>query len=107
MSRGSTARHGAHDQEWLGARNYCIRQSSVRRIVRQIFFARKESEERAPSQRAMIADGPAQNRIAYFERVENGAHRDGTCHFQLHFALHVREVAKVNWQYHTDVHKSE
>src|SRR5260221_8462699 len=74
-----------------------LRQRSVRRIVSQILFARKEAQERAALQRAVVADGAAQHGIAGFECVENCA----LCHWGYYFELRVAgkmgQRSQVGW----------
>ena len=47
----------------------------IRRVMRQVFFAGEEAQERAALVRHVIADGAAQHGIACFQRVEHRARR--------------------------------
>ena len=68
--RASASRHGANYKERLNTANDFIWERSLRRLVRQIFFACVESDERTAAQRGVIANGPAKHRMARFESVE-------------------------------------
>src|SRR6266576_6252017 len=59
------------NQERLCACGDQLRQWRVRRVVRQIPRAREEAQEWPALRRDMVADRPAQHRIARLERVEH------------------------------------
>ena len=57
----------------------------------QILGAGEEPHERPALLRDVIADGPAQHRIAGLQRVEHRALRDWPLHLKLHLARDVRQ----------------
>jgi len=52
--------------------------------------------------RAVVADGPAQHRVAGLKRVEDRALRDRALDAELHLALNLREGAQVLGEYDAD-----
>ncbi|HSS10500.1 MAG TPA: hypothetical protein VLL25_11480 [Acidimicrobiales bacterium] len=82
-----TAGHGAHDDEWFGASSDGGGQGSVRRFVGQIFLAGKEPHERSTLFRRVVADRPAQYRIAGLELVKDRALSGYTFDVELYFAV--------------------
>src|ERR1700722_11179840 len=89
------ARHGPDDQEGLLSGDDLVGQCSIRRMVRQIFLAGKESDEWPALQADLVADRPAQDRMTCLERVEHSAQRNGTLHFKQHLAVHTRQAAQM------------
>ena len=105
----STTRHRADDEERFLSFNYRFRQHGFWRLVRDVFLAREEPNEWTPFQCAVIANRPAQNRIARFQRVEDGADRHRLANFKLNFALDSRQVPQVIWKddtYHPVAYRS-
>src|SRR5579862_3491639 len=94
--------HGADNQERLLAVRNGVRQSRLRRLERQVLLAGEKSHKRPPLQRLVIANRSTQDRIARFERVEDGTHRDRTGHFEFHVTVHTREIAQMKWKHDTD-----
>src|SRR5216117_4082310 len=72
------ARHGPDDQEGLCPRRDRVGQRGIRRFVGHILLAGEEPHERPAPLRDVVADSPAQHRIAGLERVEDRALRDRT-----------------------------
>src|SRR5215471_8579188 len=70
--------------------------------MRQILAAGEEPDKRAALLRDMIADRPAQHRIARLQRVEHRALRDRTFDVEHHFAIDLRELAQMCWQRDSD-----
>ena len=68
-------------------------QRGVGGLVRPVLLAREEPHERPAPLRDVVADRPAQHRIAGFEGVEHRAQRRRTLHPQLHLALDALEMA--------------
>ena len=57
----------------------------------QILFATEEPQERAALSGDVVADRPAQHRIAGFERVEDRALRDRFRDIELYIAVDVHQ----------------
>ncbi len=70
--------------------------ADVRRLMRNIFFAGKETHHRPAFLRNVIANRSAQC-IGYFafQRVENGARRDRAIQIELHFIADARQRAQM------------
>ena len=85
------ASDGSHDQERLGARRDRIGQRGVRRLVGQIPLAGEEPHERSALLRDLVADRPAQHRIAGLECVEDRALRGLALDVDFHLAVDVRQ----------------
>src|SRR5207247_9410427 len=60
----------------------------------------KEPDERPAPQRDGVANRPAQDRVAGFERVEERAHRDRALDLDLHLAVNARQCAQVMGEHH-------
>ena len=74
--------------------------------MRQILLASKEAQERPPLLGYMIADGSAQHRIPFLQRVEHRAQRDRRCDFERYLGAGVRQRSQVRRQkdsYHVKV----
>jgi len=80
-----TARDRPYDHECFPTLRHLGGQRGVQRLVRKIFLACKETQERPPLPRSLIADGAAQHRVLGFECVQNGAssYRLRDCDFDL------------------------
>src|ERR1700687_2949308 len=96
---GLAAGNSPDNEEGLLPGCNCVGQREVRRLVRQVFLASKEPQERSPLLRAMLADGATQHRITGLKRVENRAQRDRTFDFELDFTSDMRQRAKVLRQF--------
>src|SRR5207244_5624830 len=94
-TRELSSRDCAHNKERLGA--FCDRvgQGSIRRIVRYVFTARKEPDERSPLLRIVVTNGSAQRRILGLECIENRSQRSGTVSLELHFVADARQRAQM------------
>src|SRR6202023_2593610 len=95
-------RNGSDNQKWLNARNYCVRQRRVHRIVRQIFTTRKKSQKWSSLLRNMFANRPAQHRESRPQCVQHRTPRHGTLHFKLHFAVKRRECPQMRGHHHSN-----
>src|SRR5947208_5660133 len=87
----AAAGHGPHDQQGFGPRQDRVGQGGVWRFVGQILFAGEDPHERSALVRDLVADRPAQHRIAGLERVEDRALRGLTLDLELHLAVDARE----------------
>src|SRR3989442_15816601 len=85
------AGHGTHDQKRLCAHRDRVGQRGIRRFVGQILRAGEEPQERSALLRDVVADRPAQHRIAGLERVEDRALRGLTFNVELHLSVHARK----------------
>src|SRR2546426_4285281 len=85
------AGHRPHDQKRLRANRDRVGQRGIRRFVGQIPLAGEDPHERSALLRHVVADRPAQHRIARLERVEDRALRGPTLDVELHLAVDVRE----------------
>src|SRR5712692_3286519 len=77
---------GADDDEGFPARRDRIGQWGIRRLVGQILLAGEETQERPALLRDLVADRPAQHRIASLERVEDRPQRDWAVDLKFYFA---------------------
>lgn len=94
--------NGPYDDERFLPRGDRIGQGGVRGLVGQIFLTGEETQERAPLQRAMVANGAAQHRIAGLKGIEDGALRDRTIDVERHLAADVRQVAEMRGKNNAD-----
>ena len=94
-ARNSSACDCADYEEWLGSRDDCVGEWGVGLLVREIFAAGEEAQERATGLGDVVADRATQHRVATFERVDDGALRDGRLKVELDFAIDAREAAQV------------
>src|ERR687888_2071323 len=90
-----TARHGPHDEEGLLPVRDRLGQGGLWQLVGQVLLAGEEPDERSAPLRDVVADRPAQHRIAGLERVEDRALRDLTLDVELHVAFDLRELAQM------------
>jgi len=97
-----TSGDGSDDEEGFGTGRDGVRQWRVRRLVREVFFAREESQERPTLSRSVVADGPAQHGIAGFKGVEHGALRDRGLDLDLHLAADMRQSSQMLREYDSD-----
>jgi hypothetical protein len=86
-----SASHSAYDQERLSSACHRVGQGSIRRIVRQVLLAGKETDEWSSLFRHVIANRAAQHRIAGFKRVEDRALRHRSRDFKCHLSMDPRE----------------
>jgi len=77
---------GAYDEEGFRTGGDGVGEKRVRRLVRKILRAREEAEEGAAFERDVIADSAAEHGIGGFERVEDGAERNGARDVEKDFA---------------------
>ena len=61
----------------------------------EVLATSEEAQERPTRLRDVVADRPAQHRVATLERVYDGALRDGRLKVEFHFAPDAREPAEV------------
>src|SRR3954463_5577001 len=68
----STARDCADDEQRFLAGDYFLRQGQLRRLMREVFFASEESQERPTLAGDVITNRSLQHGIASLEGVEDG-----------------------------------
>src|SRR2546422_7983266 len=85
------AGNGPYDEKGLRPHRDRVGQRSVRLFVGQVLLAGEESYKRGALLRDVIADRPAQHRIAGLERVEDRALRGLTLAVERHLAVDVRQ----------------
>jgi len=68
----------------------------------QIFLAGEEAQERPALLRDLIANRPAQHRIADLERVEDRSQRDRAVELKFYFAADVRQRSEMLRNYDSD-----
>src|SRR5258707_14342462 len=83
----SPAGDGPHQQERLRPRRDGVGQRGVRRFMRQILSTGEEPHKRTALVRDVLANRPAQHRIAGLERVEDRALRGLALDLELHLAI--------------------
>src|SRR6266542_2082803 len=81
----STARDGANDVKRFCSRRDLLGQRSVRRRVRYILAAGKESQERPALSRDVLANRPMQHRILSLQCIEDRS----SCHFAVNLKCHI------------------
>ncbi len=86
---------GPHDQERLLAPGDRVGKRCLRRFKRQILLAGEEPQERPAPQRAVVADRPAQHRIAGLECVKDRALRSRALNVELDLAVDARQRPQV------------
>lgn len=84
---------GADYKERLCAARDRIRQRRVRRLVREIAFAREKPHERTPALRRVVAHRSSQHRKARFDCIEDGPLRRHAVDLYLELAADSRERA--------------
>src|SRR5262249_60153016 len=94
--------HGPDDQERLDAGGDRLGERIVRRVLRQVLFAGEESHEGPALLRNLVADRPAEHRIARLERVEDRARRDGPCDLELQLAVGPGQRPQMRGQHEPD-----
>ena len=87
----TAAGDGRHNQKGLGPRRDRLRQGGVRQFMGEVLLAREEPHKRLALVPDVIADRPAQHRIAGLEGIEDRALRGPAINLKLHFAVEVRQ----------------
>ena len=82
---GLTASNRPNHDKRLSARSNRLRQRRIRRFMGQILLASEKPQERPALQRDVVADRPAQHRIAALKRIQHRA----LCHRPLDLKLYV------------------
>ena len=96
------SRNGPDNDKRLLPRRDRVGQWGIRRVVGQILLAGEETQERPALLRDLVADRPAQHRIAGFERVEDRSQRDRAVELKFYFAADVRQRSEVLREYDSD-----
>ena len=68
----------------------------------QILLASEKPHERPALSGDLIADGPAQHRVAVLQRVENRALRHRTFNLESHFPFNARQCPQMRREDHSD-----
>src|SRR4029077_14958815 len=97
--------NGPDNEEGLRPRSDRVRQRCVRWFMGEILLAGEETQERPALLRNLIADRPAQHRIAGLECGKDGALRNLTAHLELSVAAHARQCSRM-WRKHDSDHGS-
>src|SRR6267142_212820 len=97
-----SAGDGSDDDQGLGAACDGGWHRFVGGIVREIFLAREEAQERAPLPRSVVADGAAQHGMTRLERIQDRVDGDGSLDLERHLAVDVRELAQMSRQRNAD-----
>ena len=96
------SRDGSEDNERFFPAGDRFGHGSVWGLVGQILFAGEEAQEWTALQRAVIANGAAQHRVAGFEGVEDGALRNWGCDFELRIAGKMGQRSQVGREDNAD-----
>ncbi len=96
------ASDGPDDQQRFRTGGHGRGQQRIGREVREIFLTGKDAQKWSPLSGDVVADGPAQHRVARFERVEHSAQRDRFVALQFDFWAELGEPAQMVWQYNTN-----
>src|SRR5262245_4823090 len=102
VNRALPAGNGPHDPEGLRPRRHRLGQRGVGRLVRQVLFAGEKAQHRPALVRTVVADRPAQHRIAGLQRVEDRALRRHALDLELNLALDARQHPQMIRQHHSD-----
>ncbi len=97
-----TAGHRSHNQKRFCAASDCVRQRSVRRLVGPILSASEEPDKWPPLLSNVIADRPAQHRIARLKDIQHRALGNRPFNLKLDLAADPRQPAKMRRQYYPD-----
>ncbi len=96
------AGNGPYDEKGLGSHRDRVGQGGVRRLMRYILLAGEEPNERSALLRDVVADRPAQHRIAGLQCVEDRALRGLTLDVELHLAVDLRQRSQMYREYDSD-----
>lgn len=72
------------------------------RLVREILSAGEEAKEVAAGEGGVVADGAAEDGVAGFEGIEDGAYGYGTFELEFNFAADTGEGSQVCGQFKAD-----
>src|SRR5271157_2241235 len=97
-----SAGHGPENHKRLSARRNGVGQRGVRQLVGQILLAGEEPDERSAALHDVIADRPAQHRIASLERIEDCALCNRTDHVELHLTGDLRQLPQMRREHDSD-----
>ena len=98
----SRRRWRADDAVGLGAGDDRGGERGVGRLVREVLLAGEEPQEGSALLCRMIANRPAQHRVAGLERVKDRALCDGPRNVELHLGAGFGQVSQVIGQYDSD-----
>ena len=90
-----TAGNGAEDDKGFRPRCDRIGKRGIRRLMREILLAGEEPQERPALLGHLIADRPAQHRIAGLKRVEDRALRDRALDIELDLTTNLRQGSQM------------
>src|SRR2546425_11777634 len=93
---------GPNDEKGLCPRRDRVGERRVRQLMGKILLAGEEPQERTALLRDLIADRPAQHRVAGLERVEHRALRGLTLDLELHLAADARQRSQMCREYDSD-----
>jgi hypothetical protein len=97
-----TAGNSSDNQKGLHLRQHRLGQRRVRRVMGEILLAREEPHVRPALLRHVIADRPAQHRIARLKSVEDRALRHLALDLELHLAADVRQRSQMCREHDSD-----
>ena len=97
-----TASNRSNNQKRLGSIRDRVGERRIRRFMRQIISAGKESYKWPPDLSNMITHCSAQHRISSLERVEHRALSDRSDNVKFHFAINVRERSQMRRENNTN-----
>ncbi len=95
--RRLASRNRPYDEKRLCSGRDRIGQQCVRRLVRKIFLASEEAQERPALQGNVIADGPPQHGIASLKHVQRRAQCDRASDLDDHFGTNMRKRSQMLW----------
>jgi hypothetical protein len=93
---------GADDEKGLNASGDSFGQRSLGRFMGKVLPGSEEPDKRPALMGDVVADRPAQHRIAGLERVEDRALRYGPSHLELDLAVDTRQAPQNGWQHDSD-----
>jgi hypothetical protein len=98
----SSASHSRDDQVRLLASYDRLREWGVGRFVGQVLLAREEPHESATLAALLVANGPAQHRVAGFQRVEHRALGYRAADEKFDLAVDAGQSPQVRWKHNPD-----
>ncbi len=97
-----TSGNRSNDEKRRGSGDNSFGKRSICGLVRDVFFASEEAQERPPLLRDVIADRPPQHRVARFERIEYCPDRRLTIYIKQHVTLNASERLQVRRKHDAD-----
>lgn len=86
---------GTDNEQRFPSLHHRFGQGRVRRLVREVFFAREKAQKWTPFERVVIADGADEHGIARLDRIKDGTNGNGRCNLERNLGADLGEIAQV------------